>query len=65
MLSGGMCLELLIATIVAWIGLWGLVEEALVPITDRGLRCVAYCMLLGIALFAVGVQKQVTVCALL
>ncbi len=65
MLSGGMCLELLIATIVAWIGLWGLVEEALAPITDRGLRCVAYSMLLGIALFAVGVQKQVTVCALL
>ena len=45
--------------------LWGLVEEALAPITDRALRICAYGMLLGVALFAVGVQKQVTVCSLL
>ena len=63
MFSGGMCLEVLLVTIVVWIGLWGLVEEVLAPITDRALRICAYAMLLGVALFAVGVQKQVTVCA--
>jgi hypothetical protein len=39
MFTGGMCIEVLIATIIAWIGLWGLVEELLAPITDKRLRC--------------------------
>ena len=65
MFSGGMCLEVLMATIIAWIGLGGLVEEALAPIKDRTVRCCAYGILLTIALLAVAVQKQVTVCALI
>jgi hypothetical protein len=65
MFTGGMCIEVLLATIIAWIGLWGLVEEILTPITDKRLRCLAYSSLLCISLISVGVQKQVTVCALL
>ena len=65
MFTSGMCLEVLVATIVAWIGLWGLVEELLEPITDKRLRCLAYCVLLCISLIVAGLQKQVTVCALL
>jgi hypothetical protein len=65
MITGAMCIEVLIATIFAWIGLWGLVEEALAPITDKRLRCLAYSLLLCISLISAGVQKQVTVCGLL
>lgn len=65
MFTSGMCLEVLVATIVAWIGLWGLVEELLQPITDKRLRCFAYCLLLCISLLVAAMQKQVTVCGLL
>jgi hypothetical protein len=65
MLSAGMCLEVLAATIIAWIGLWGLVDEALQCVTDARIRCCAYASLLVMALVVVGVQKQVTVCGLL
>jgi len=65
MFTSEMCLEVLVATIVAWIGLWGLVEELLDPITDKRLRCLAYSLLLCISLLVAGMQKQVTVCGLL
>jgi len=65
MFTSGMCLEVLVATIVAWIGLWGLVEELLDPIEDKRLRCLAYSLLLCISLLVAGMQKQVTVCGLL
>jgi len=65
MFTNEMCLEVLVATIVAWIGLWGLVEELLDPITDKRLRCLAYSLLLCISLLVAGMQKQVTVCGLL
>ena len=65
MFTGVMCLEVLITTIVAWIGIWGLVDETLAHIEDHKIRCVVYAMLLGAALLAAGLQNQVTVCGLL
>jgi hypothetical protein len=60
-----MCLELLIVTVIAWVGLWGLVEETLEPITKKWHRVAAYSMLLGIAILFSTLQKTVTVCGLL
>lgn len=65
MFSGGVCIEVLITTIVAWIGLWGLVEEALSSITAKKWKCAAYGALLGGALLVAAAQQQLTVCALL
>jgi hypothetical protein len=64
-MHGGMCLELLIVTVIAWVGLWGLVEETLEPITKKWHRVAAYSMLLGIAILFSTLQKTVTVCGLL
>jgi hypothetical protein len=49
----------------AWVGLWGLVEEILEPITKKWHRIAAYSMLLGIAILVSTMQKTVTVCGLL
>jgi hypothetical protein len=65
MFTGVMCLEVLITTMIAWIGIWGLVDEALSHIEDQKIRCVVYAMLLAAALLAAGLQNQVTVCGLL
>lgn len=65
MFSGGVCIEVLVSTIVVWIGLWGLVEEAVSTIPEKKWKCCAYGCLLCSALIIVAVQQQVTVCALL
>jgi hypothetical protein len=65
MITGVLCLEVLVTTIIAWIGIWGLVDEALTHIDDQRIRCVVYAILLGGALLAAGLQNQVTVCGLL
>jgi len=65
MVSGVLCIEVLIVTILSWVGLWGLVEEILEPITNKKLRCLIYCLLLCVALLCAGLQKQVTICGLL
>ncbi len=65
MVSGVVCIELLITTIVAWVGLWGLVEEALSNITEKKWKCAAYGALLGGALLVAAAQQQLSVCALL
>jgi hypothetical protein len=64
-MQGGRCLELLVVTIIAWVGLWGLVEEILEPLTKKSHRVAAYGMLLGIAILVSTMQKTVTVCGLL
>jgi hypothetical protein len=65
MIAGIMCLEVLVTTIIAWIGIWGLVDEALDNIESKKIRCCVYALLLGAALLAAGLQNQVTVCGLL
>jgi len=65
MIAGIMCLEVLVTTIIAWIGIWGLVDEALDNIESKRIRCCVYALLLGAALLAAGLQNQVTVCGLL
>ena len=65
MINGILCLEVLVTTIIAWIGIWGLVDETLSHIEDQRVRCCIYVTLLGAALLAAGLQNQVTVCGLL
>jgi hypothetical protein len=65
MIAGVVCLEVLVTTIIAWIGIWGLVDEALENIDSKKIRCCVYAFLLGAALLAAGLQNQVTVCGLL
>jgi hypothetical protein len=65
MVSGVVCLEVLIATIIAWIGIWGLVDEAMCQIQEPKIRCALYASMLGASLLAAGLQNQITVCGLL
>jgi hypothetical protein len=65
MVSGVICLEVLIATIIAWIGIWGLVDEAMCQIQEPKIRCVLYASMLGASLLAAGLQNQITLCGLL
>jgi hypothetical protein len=64
-MHGIICLEVLIVTVIAWVGLWGLVEEALEPIVKKWHRVAAYAILLGTAIFVATFQKTVSVCGLL
>jgi hypothetical protein len=65
MVAGIMCLEVLVTTIIAWIGIWGLVDESLKHIDDQRIRCGVFMLLLGGSLLSAGMQNQVTVCGLL
>ena len=64
-MHGGMCLEVLIVTVIAWVVLWGLVEETLEPITKKWHRVAAYSMLLCSAILVSALQQTVTLCGLL
>jgi hypothetical protein len=59
------CLEVLLATIVAWVGVWGLVEEMVLLVESRIIRCCMYAILPSSALLLAAVQGSITVCALL
>jgi hypothetical protein len=59
------CLEVLIATIIAWICIWALVDEGMCQIQDPKIRCVLYTSMLGASLPATGLQNHITVCGLL
>ena len=61
----GICLEVLLATIVAWVGVWGLGEEMVQLVDSRVIRCCMYATLLGCALLLAAAQRSLTVCALL
>jgi len=63
-MSEGLCLEVLIATVVAWAGVWGIVEEAVDVVESRALRCCLYAALLVGALALAAAQRSVTVCGL-
>jgi predicted tellurium resistance membrane protein TerC len=62
--SGILCLEVLLTIIIVWIGVAGLVAEALEHIDSKKIRCSVYSLLLGLGLLAGGLQNQVTVCGL-
>lgn len=64
MYAGALCLEVLTATIIAWIGIWGLIDEFLQCIEDKRHRCFIYAGLFVFALLMVSLQKQMTVCAM-
>ncbi len=61
----GVCVEVLIATILAWVGLWGIADELVHLIESRLLRCSVYASLLLGALLLASLQPGLTVCALL
>lgn len=62
--SGILCLEVLLTTIIVWIGVAGLVGETLENIDSKKIRCCVYALLLGLGLLGAGLQNQVTVCGL-
>jgi hypothetical protein len=59
------CLELLVATILAWAGLWGCMDELIGQIKSVKLRFLIYLLVLVIPLVIVTVQKHVSVCSLI
>jgi hypothetical protein len=59
------CLELLIATIFSWAGLWGCMDELIGQIKSVKLRFLIYLLVLVIPLVIVTVQKHVSVCSLI
>ena len=59
------CVEVLVATIVAWVGVWGIADETVQLVESRRVRCCIYAALLGGALLVAGLQRSLTVCALL
>ena len=59
------CVEVLLTTILTWVGLWGLVDETLQLLESRLVRFLIYGTLLGGALLLASVQRGLTVCALL
>jgi hypothetical protein len=61
----GICVEVLIATIVAWVGVWGIVDETVQLLESRLLRYCVYALLLCAALLLATLQQGLTVCALL
>lgn len=61
----GVCLEVLIATIIAWVGVWGMVDETVQCLESRLLRCSVYAVLLCGALLLAALQPGISVCALL
>ena len=60
-----LCLEMPIATVVAWVGVWGLVDKAVDLVQSRAKRCCIYGALLAAAVALAAVQRTMTVCALL
>jgi hypothetical protein len=59
------CLELLFATICAWAGLWGCLDELVQNIESAKGRFLVYFLVLVIPLVIVTVQNRVSVCSLL
>lgn len=59
------CLELLVATILAWAGLWGCLDELVGNINSTKLRVLAYFLVCIIPLIIVTVQNHVSVCSLI
>jgi len=59
------CLELLFATICAWAGLWGCLDELVHNIESAKIRFFVYFLVLVIPLLVVTLQKRVSVCSLL
>lgn len=59
------CLELLVATICAWAGLWGCVDELAKLLEKAYQRFLLYLLLLVLPLVVVTVQNHASVCSLL
>ena len=59
------CLELLVATICAWAGLWGSLDELVQNLQSAKLRFLVYFLVLVIPLVVVTLQNRVSVCSLL
>ena len=59
------CLELLFATICAWAGLWGCLDELVQNIKSAKGRFFVYFLVLVIPLVIVTLQNRVSVCSLL
>ena len=59
------CLELLVATICAWAGLWGCLDELVQNLQSAKWRFLVYFLVLVIPLVVVTLQNRVSVCSLL
>ncbi len=56
---------MLLATVIVWVGVWGLVDEAVELVQSRNQRCFIYAMLVIGAVALATAQRSLTVCALL
>jgi hypothetical protein len=59
------CLELLVATICAWAGLWGCLDELVQNIKSARGRVLVFLLVLAAPLLVVTLQSRVSLCSLL
>ena len=64
-MSAELCFELLVVTIIAWVGVWGIVQELVEIVESRPVRCCLYAALLVVAVVLAALQRSLSVCALL
>ena len=64
-MSAELCLEVLVVTILAWVGVWGIVQELVEIVENRRVRCCLYAALVVVAVVLAALQRSLSVCALL
>ena len=64
-MSAKLCLEVLVVTIIAWVGVWGIVQELVEIVENRRVRCCLYAALVVVAVVLAALQRSLSVCALL
>ena len=64
-MSAELCLEVLVVTIIAWVGVWGIVQELVEIVESRPVRCCLYAALVVVAVVLAALQRSLSVCALL
>ena len=58
------CLEVLAATIVAWAGVWGCIDELMLKIDNTYVRVALYVLLSVVPLTSVTLLNHVSICTL-
>ena len=61
----GVCVEVLIMTIVVWAAVWGLLEELLKGVEEKKIRLCVYAAILLSTLFVAKEWAHISMCVLL
>ena len=64
-MSAELCLEVLVVTIIAWVGVWGIVQELVEIVESRPVRCCLYAALVVVVVVLPALQRSLSVCAFL